>query len=97
MDENSPSQHHLDFVPAGCTPVWQVCDIGIQRVFKHSLKCSYHKDVVAAISKQMDDNVDIVIDKRLGVLQDQSVIWLWKAHQTLNKPEIIKKLNYSVK
>ena len=50
---------------------------------------------MAAISKQMDDNIDIAIDKRLGVLQDQSVLWLWKAHQTLNKPEIIKKVNYS--
>lgn len=91
--------HHsniiLDFVPAGCTGVWQACDVGIQRVLKHSLKRSYHEDVVATILKQMDDEVDITINKRLGVMRDQSVSWLWKAHQTLNKPEIVKKVNDS--
>jgi hypothetical protein len=39
----------VDFVPGGCTGVWQACDVGIQRIFKHSLKRSYHEDVVAAI------------------------------------------------
>ena len=84
----------LDFVPGGCTPVWQACDTGIQRIFKHSLKRSYHEDVVTAILKQMEDSMDAIrVDKRLGILRDQSVSWLWKAHQTLNKPEIVKKVH----
>jgi hypothetical protein len=93
--------HHpniiLDFVPGGCTGVWQACDVGIQRIFKHSLKRSYHEDIVAAILKQIDDDVDAIeLDKRLGILRDQSVAWLWKAHQTLNKPEIVKKVKNSL-
>jgi len=32
---------HSRLVPGGCTGVWQACDVGIQRIFKHSLKCSY--------------------------------------------------------
>jgi len=84
----------LDFVPGGCTPVWQACDTGIQRIFKHSLKRSYHEDVITAILKQMEDGMDAIrVDKRLGILRDQSVSWLWKAHQTLNKLEIVKKVH----
>jgi hypothetical protein len=90
--------HHpniiLDFVPGGTTGVWQACDVGMQHIFKHLLKCSYHEDVISAILKQIDDGADIVeIDKKLGVLRDQSVSWLWKAHQTLNRPKIIKNVN----
>jgi hypothetical protein len=90
--------HHpkiiLDFVPGGTTGVWQACDVGMQRIFKHSLKRSYHEDVVGVILKQIDDGADIIeIDNKLGVLRDQSVSWLWKAHQTLNRPEIVKKVN----
>jgi hypothetical protein len=89
--------HHsniiLDFVPGGCTPVWQACDVGIQQIFKHSLKRSYHEDVIAAILKQIDNDINVIqIDKKLGILRDQSVSWLWKAYQTLNKPEIMKKV-----
>ena len=92
--------HHpniiLDFVPARCTGVWQACDVGIQRIFKHSVKRSYHEDVVAAILKQIDEDADTIrVDKRLGILHDQSVRWLWNAHQMLNKPEIVKKVSHA--
>jgi len=46
--------------------------------------------------KQLDDEVDIKIDKKLGVLRDQSVSWVWKAYQTLNDPVIIKKVKVVV-
>ena len=91
--------HHpniiLDFVPGGCTGVWQACDVGIQHIFKHLLKHSYHEDIVVAILRQIDDGVSISVDRKLGVLQDQSVLWMWKAHQTLNKPGIVKKVSKS--
>jgi hypothetical protein len=83
----------LDFVPGGCTGLWQACDVGMQRIFKHSLKRSYHEDVVAAVLKQIDEDADTIqVENKLGVLRDQSVSWLWKAHQTLNKPEIVRKV-----
>jgi len=60
------------------------------------MKRSYHEDIVTAILKQIDNEVvDITVDRKLGVLRDQSVSWLWKAYQTLNKPEIVKKVNAS--
>jgi hypothetical protein len=43
--------------------------------------------------KQIEDNTGTIqVDKHLGILRDQSISWLWKAHQTLNKPEIVKKV-----
>jgi hypothetical protein len=63
---------------------------------KHLLKQSYHEDVVVAVLKQPDDEVDIKIGKKLGVLWDQSVSWMWKAYQLLNNPVIIKKVKVVV-
>lgn len=27
----------LEYVPGGCTGIWQACDVEIQRVFKHAI------------------------------------------------------------
>jgi hypothetical protein len=60
----------LDFVSDGCMGVWQACDVGIQRIFKHSLKCSYHEDIVNAILKQIDEGADTIeVNKKLGVCE----------------------------
>jgi len=83
------------FVPAGCTGLFQACDVGFQRIFKHSLKLSAHSDVVQEVLAQLKAGVavsDIKIDTTLGVLRDRTVHWLWTAFQTLNKPEIVKKV-----
>jgi hypothetical protein len=94
-------EHHsniiVHYVPAGCTGVFQACDVGIQRIFKHSLKRSYHQDVITDILEQIDQGKDnIVVEKRLGVLRDRSVDWLWNAYQTLNNEETIKKVRTHV-
>jgi hypothetical protein len=90
-------EHHpniiMHYVPAGCTGVFQACDVGIQRIFKHSLKRSYHQDVVTDILEQIDQGKDkIMVEKRLGILRDRSVGWLWDAHRTLNNKQTIKKV-----
>ena len=90
--------HHpniiMHYVPAGCTGVFQACDVGIQQIFKHSLKCSYHQDVVAEILQQIDKGDEsITVEKKLGVMRDRSVGWLWDALETLNNEQTIKKVN----
>lgn len=90
-------EHYLNiimhYIPAGCTGVFQACDVGVQRIFKHSLKRSYHQDVVTDILEQIDQGKDnIVVEKRLGILHDWSVGWLWDAYQTLNNEQTIKKV-----
>ncbi len=82
------------FVPAGCTGLFQPCDVGLQRLLKLSLKVSAHEDVVAEVLgqlKQGNDVTDVKIDTTLAVLRNRTVHWLWTAYTKLNKPEIIKK------
>ena len=84
----------LNYVPGGCTGLFQPCDVGIQRVFKHSLKRSYHSDVVLELSKQLArEETRLVVDKQIGVLRDRSITWLWDAFTTVNKPDIVKKVS----
>ena len=90
-------EHHLNiilhYVPAGCTSIFQACDVGIQQIFKHSLECSYHQDIVAEILEQIDNgNKRIIVEKKLGVMRDQSFGWLWDAYKTLSNEHTIKKV-----
>ncbi|KAG1783144.1 hypothetical protein EV702DRAFT_931796, partial [Suillus placidus] len=56
------------------------------------LKRSYHANLVEEVAAQLDrDEVDIIVDKRIGILRDRSLSWIWNAFQTINKPEIVKK------
>jgi hypothetical protein len=83
----------LHYVPGGCTGVFQACDVGIQRLFKHSLKRSYHEDVVSDVLAQVEAKATKVeIDKRVEVWRDRSVRWLWNAYKTLNDEKTVKKV-----
>jgi len=85
------------FVPAGLTGLFQPSDVGIQRLFKHSLKLSAHDDIVQEVLTQLKAGVkvsDVTIDSALKVLRNRTVHWLWVAFQALNKPEVVKKVCY---
>jgi hypothetical protein len=83
----------VNFVPAGCTGLFQPCDVGIQRIFKHSLRRSYHEDVIEEVLTQIDNGAETIeLEKKLGVLRDRTVRWMWEAYGMLNKPEIVKKV-----
>ena len=57
----------IHYVPAGCTGVFQPCDVGIQRIMKHSLKQSCLHDIVDKILVQVDEGkTDITVDKTTG-------------------------------
>ncbi len=90
--------HHpailLHFVPGGCTGLMQACDVGIQRPLKHSLRRSYHDDVVKDMLEQLDNGEENpTTSTRVGYLRDLSVGWIWRAYTTLNKEEIVKKVS----
>ena len=83
------------FVPAGCTGLFQPCDVGFQRIFKHSLKVSAHTDVVQEVLTQLKQGTpvsDVKIDTTLKVLRDRTVHWLWTAFKSLNNSESVKKV-----
>lgn len=59
----------IHFVPAGCTGIFQPCDMGIQQIMKHSLKPSCHHDIVEEVLAQIDTGQsDIMVSKTIGVL-----------------------------
>jgi hypothetical protein len=84
------------FIPAGMTGLFQPCDVGLQRIFKHSLKKSAHEDVVREVLSQLESGCpvqDVKLDTGIKLLRDRTVHWIWTAYQALNKPDIIKKVS----
>ncbi|KAG2344250.1 hypothetical protein BDR05DRAFT_882745 [Suillus weaverae] len=59
----------LNYVPGGCTGLFQPCDVRIQHLFKHSLKHSYHSDVVQELLEQLAcKGSHFVVNKWIGIL-----------------------------
>jgi hypothetical protein len=84
------------FVPAGCTGLFQPCDVGVQLPVKHSLKKSAHEDIVNEVLRQLEAGVSpqkVTIDSGIKVMRNRTVGWLWRAYSTVNKPDIIKKVS----
>jgi hypothetical protein len=46
------------------TGVFQTCDVRIQRIFKHSLKRSYHEDVVGEILQQIENGDEKIVAEK---------------------------------
>ena len=91
--------HHnniiLDFVPGGCTGIMQPCDVGIQRLFKLSIKRTYHEDVVTEILDQLNAGASLIsMDTHLPTLRDQSTRWIWNAYQAIKNDALVQKVDY---
>lgn len=59
MGKNHPNIK-IHYVPGGCRGVMQALDVGINRIYKHSLKRSYHEDVVKEILEQIDAGNELI-------------------------------------
>jgi hypothetical protein len=84
----------LDFVPGGCTGIWQPCDVGIQRPFKLAIKRAQLEDVVAETMSQLgkdDHNGHVKLDVTIGTLRKRSVAWLLAAHDAISDAESVRK------
>lgn len=82
----------LEFVPGGCTGLFQPCDVRIQRVLKLSIKRHQQEDIVNETRLQLQNGVspeNIKFNVTLGHLHDHAVKWLVSAHHEVNKPDII--------
>jgi hypothetical protein len=47
----------LDYIPGGCTGLFQPCNVGIQCILKLSIKHSQHSDAVAEFFNQLKDGI----------------------------------------
>jgi hypothetical protein len=91
-------KHHpwivLDFVPGGCTGLWQVCDVGIQRPFKQSIRRGQLDDIVAETMRHLEDGVspaEMRVAKEIGELRERCVRWFVDAFDTINNPALIRR------
>jgi hypothetical protein len=48
----------LNFVPGGCTGIWQPCDAAIQRLLNPAIKHAQLEDVITEVSAQLDSDDD---------------------------------------
>jgi len=82
----------LDYVPGGCTGLFQPCDAGMQQVLKQAITRAQSSDLVAKVSDAIEAGVEaneICIDTTLGTLRDRSVQWLLKAGELTNSSVLV--------
>lgn len=85
----------MDFVPGGCTGVFQPCDVGMQRPMKLSIKKSYHEEVVKEVLGQVKWNqLCVILSKEIATHRNRSVRWLVNTYHILNNPWLVKKVSF---
>jgi hypothetical protein len=88
----------LDYIPGGCTGLWQPCDVGIQRMLKLSVEHSQQTTIVREVYSQLQGGAgpcDILLDTRLGTLRDHVPATLVDVYHSINNPQRIQKASYS--
>jgi len=80
------AEHHsniqLDFVPGGCTGLWQPCNVGIQRLLKHEIRRAVRADVIVEALNLLELE-EATHSKSESGISDASAIILEKGMKTL--------------
>ncbi|PUU72584.1 hypothetical protein B9Z19DRAFT_1009031, partial [Tuber borchii] len=65
----------LVFVPAGCTGIFQPCDVGLQRFYKHHIKLEAAESFQKVVWNQLRDEIlprDIKIGENIRQLRNHT-------------------------
>ncbi|KAI0044054.1 hypothetical protein FA95DRAFT_1497729 [Auriscalpium vulgare] len=90
----------LEYVPGGCTGLWQACDVGIQRLLKHEIRRSSRADIIEEAVARIgatdseDDVSAIILDKSVKVVRDRSVGWLVRGYNAINKKDFVLSVSF---
>ncbi|KAG8720940.1 hypothetical protein FRC09_008742 [Ceratobasidium sp. 395] len=93
MEENYP-WIDIKFVPAGCTGLFQACDVGIQGVLKIAIRNAAHADIVAEAVRALQSGTKpecVVNNQRLATLRSRSVQWLVQGYHAINNRSLVQK------
>lgn len=85
----------LQYVPGGCTGLFQACDVGIQRILKLAIRHACHEDIVEETLELLEAHVpasEIVNDSTLKTLRDRSVRWILAGYDAVNDVNLIQKV-----
>ena len=89
----------LHYVPAGCTGLFQPCDVGIQRPLKQAISRSLNADVIKEVSAQIEHGVEpgtFKLDTSLPTLRNRTVGAIVKAYKAVDNPTLILKVNFQL-
>ncbi|EUC59566.1 DDE superfamily endonuclease, partial [Rhizoctonia solani AG-3 Rhs1AP] len=84
----------LQYVPGGCTGLFQACDVGLQKIAKAAIRQKSLADIINETTQALRNGVDpkvFVNNKSIGTLRNRSVSWVNEAIKAVNKPELIRK------
>ncbi|QRV77888.1 DDE superfamily endonuclease [Ceratobasidium sp. AG-Ba] len=84
----------LQYVPGGCTGLFQACDVVIQRVLKLAIRDACHEDVVNETLTLLESGAlasEILNDTTLKTLRNRSVRWILEGYDAINDEELVKK------
>ena len=87
----------LNYIPGGCTGLWQPCDVGIQHILKLAVKHSQQTTVIHKVYSQMQQGIgtcNISLDTRLSMLRDHVPATLVDMHHSINNATWIQKVSY---
>ncbi|KAG9122905.1 hypothetical protein FRC07_000524, partial [Ceratobasidium sp. 392] len=84
----------LQYVPGGCTGLFQACDVGIQRVLKLAIRSACHQDIVNETLELLQSGTppsEVVNDTTLKTLRNHSVRWILEGYDAVNDEDLVKK------
>lgn len=73
----------------------QPCDVGIQRVYKHSIRRSQLNDIVHKMSLHLEGGgtpETLKLDTTIGKLRDRSPHWFVNAYNDSDEHELVLKV-----
>jgi len=76
------------FVPSGCTPIFQQCDVKLQRLFKHHVRFAASDYFVSQVQQSIAAGTspsESRIDLQLRPLRDQTAKWVYHGIEKLNQ------------
>lgn len=85
----------LQYIPGGCTGLFQACDVVLQRVAKTAMRQKALADIINETTDALSNGADpttFTNAKGIKVLRDRSISWMIEAHKALNKPGLIQKV-----
>ena len=85
----------IHYIPTNCTGLFQPRDVGIQRVLSLVIRHTALRDTVNDTIQQLQGGAEpneVVFQKKLGIVRDQSVGWLVHAYDAINEHELVEKV-----
>lgn len=89
------------FVPGGCTPVFQPCDVGLQPIFKHHIRLTASDYCISFVTQAIDQGIphaEICFRLKVQPLHEQTSHWVYNAMEELKQdPELCLRHGHNPK